>query len=636
MVFLPIGVADDLVISGDQIITIDSDYTQAGDILIQDSGSLIVKNGATLTASGYDITVKGKGTLKTEEGALKANKVSLYDDAKLDMTQNSKLELSDFGAENQASITIKNAKISTGSFDTSCKNIELSSGEIISSSSVSINVQSLSVADSTMKGSPISIESPSTVSIKTSVIDGISIISCPSIYISEDSKVAVVSIDSSKVNITNSEINRVASIKANDFSVSYNSKILGGESLNIDSFKGFISDSEICSDHGADSSSHDIAGGDSSLSISSDSTLSIINSEISSGNGGDVRSVHPSGSRWGSSNNGGDSSLSITSESSLSISNSKINGGNGGEGDRGCDGGDGGDGGGSSLSITSKSSVSISNSKIKGGNGGEGGLGGYKSPSYFGGPRYKGESGDSGDSSLSISTDSSLSISNSEINSGKGGAGYWKPGIDEGQSFLSITFQELTAVDTIFNKPLDCFKDSRAAYLTNVSAPSITAKDSAIVNKYLYITAKVTDKLGTPVGNANVDVLYYLNETTYKSETTDSSGIAKIPVLSNIITSQGDKFVGNYKVIADYQDYTTSKTGVEMKGNRNINLDFSELVIPKAQQVHDATPSVREVGDSDEGDDGAGKTKPKSTPAFEAIFAIAGLLAIAYLLRRWR
>ena len=589
MQFSPICVADDLVISGDQIITIDSDYTQVGDILIQDSGTLIVKNGATLTASGYDITVKGKGTLKTEEGILKADKVSLYNDAKLDMTQNSKLELSDFGAENQASITIKNAKISTESFDTSCKNIELSLGGVISSSSVSINVQSLSVADSTMKGSPISIESPSTVSIKNSVIDCISIISCPSIYISEDSKVEVVSIDSSKVNISNSEINRVASIKANDFSISDNSKIVGGESLNIGLFKGLISDSEICNDHCADSS-YGIAGGDSSLSI--------------------------------------------TSGTSLSISNSKISSGRGGRGGRGFSGvwsrpGDGGDGGDSSLSISSDSTLSISNSKISSGDGGWGGDEGSSDGAYG-----HGDGGDGGDSSLSISSDSTLSISNSKISSGNGGNGGHGRGGSSGSCSLCIIFQELTATDTIFNKHLDCFNDSRVAYLTNVSIPSITAKDSAIVNKYLYITAKVTDKLETPVSNANVDVLYYLNETTYKSKTTDSSGIAKIPVLSNIITSQGDKFVGNYKVIADYQDYTTSKTGVEMKGNRNINLDFPELVIPKAQQVRDATPSVTETGDGDGGDDGAGKSKSKSIPAFEAIFAIVGLLAVAYLLRR--
>jgi len=43
--------ASDLVISGNQVITIDSDYTQAGNIFIRDSGTLIVKNGATLTAS---------------------------------------------------------------------------------------------------------------------------------------------------------------------------------------------------------------------------------------------------------------------------------------------------------------------------------------------------------------------------------------------------------------------------------------------------------------------------------------------------------------------------------------------------------------------------------------------------------
>ncbi len=681
------SLADNLVISGDQITTIDSDYTQVGDILIQDSGTLIVKNGATLTANGYSLTLKGKGTLKIENGVLKANKLSLYDDSKLDMAQNSNLELDNFLSKNQTNIKIKNSKISTSSFSSTGSEISISSGEITSSSAVSLNVQSFSIYNSTIKGAPISVESPSTVSIEGSVLDGISYISCPSLYvsnsnirgtslkincvseisvlksiisgvssitandfsISDNSKIEATSlnieaskitttnsnisgvsaikagdfsvsdyskieatslnIEASTISIKNSNITGVSSIKADDFSISNGSKILGRSSLDINSSKIYISYSEISNDNGGRGTSNDDyggIGGYSYLSIGSEADLFIYNSKISSGSGG-------RGEAGLNGGNGGHSFLSISSESNLFIYISEISTGNGGDGGYGpymragdpngrLFGGEGGDGGYSSLSLASKSNLSITNSKINSGKGGYGGLGlckggngGYSSVSIAsksnlsitnseikdgnggggGGGHCAGDTnGDYGTSYFSITSEADLSITNSEIS--KSYDGY---GSGRSNSFASINFQQLYVIDTIFNRPFEVIKNNRKAYFTNTILPSINVADNAIAYKYLYIISDVTDKLGHPVNNAKVDVLYYLNETTYKSGTTDLNGTAKIPVLSNIITSQGDQFLGNYKIVAYYQNHITSKKGVEMKSNQNVALNFSDLVV---------------------------------------------------------
>jgi len=65
---------------------------------------------------------------------------------------------------------------------------------------------------------------------------------------------------------------------------------------------------------------------------------------------------------------------------------------------------------------------------------------------------------------------------------------------------------------------------------------------------------------------------------------TDSNGVAMIPMLSNIITSQRNEFVGNYKVIAHYQNYTTAKKG-EMRNNNDISLDFTDLSIEPPDNI---------------------------------------------------
>jgi len=532
----PVNAAD-IVVSGNEVITIDSDYTQTGNILIQDSGTLIVKNSATLTTSGYDITVKGHGTLKIENGVLKANKMSLHDDAALEMTKNSKLELNEFLAKDRTNIALKNAEITTNGVDAACENIELSSAKIIGSSKVSIDVQSVSISDSTVKGSSISIKSASEISISDSSM----ITNNGENHLSDEwgsGGSPFLSITSgSNLLISNSKLS-----SGNGGDVRYGKGGTSSLSITSESILSILN-SKVNSGNGGSGISLMIGdAGSSYLSITSGSLLSISNSEISSGNGGSARN-----------GDGGSSSLSITSKSNLSVSNSKISSGKGGYG--------GGrvvwglhvsyhDGGSSSLSITSKSDISIYRSKI--------------STSYAGGT-YRGEKGSS---SVFIKSELTTLISDSEINNNRL------------SSSLSITSPLLNATNTIFNKPLRF--QGNEAHLISVNASSINAGVSTTVYKYHWITANVKDKLGMPVENAKVDILHYLNESIYKSAVTDSNGIAKILVLTNIITSKGDEFVGNYKVTAQYQNYTTPKQGLEIKNNKYISLNFPELAQPSS------------------------------------------------------
>jgi len=128
--------------------------------------------------------------------------------------------------------------------------------------------------------------------------------------------------------------------------------------------------------------------------------------------------------------------------------------------------------------------------------------------------------------------------------------------------------------------------DSRAE-LINVTAPSIVAKKNAIANTYYLLTVKAVDLDNRHVSGCEIVVLQYEPGTlsynkskTYFTNGYNGKGAVTFKLRSHIITS-ADVFVGNYKVVAYYQNNETLRSNeviVAMDNNKYIELRFTELV----------------------------------------------------------
>jgi len=110
----------------------------------------------------------------------------------------------------------------------------------------------------------------------------------------------------------------------------------------------------------------------------------------------------------------------------------------------------------------------------------------------------------------------------------------------------------LTAVNTTFTKTWSGFGGNAIAYLTAVSAPSLVAKENAVIYHYRWLEVEVLDGTGAELPDAYVGLSFYFNDTQYASAMTDSNGEVLFRCLCDRITSTSSEFYGNYKVNATY------------------------------------------------------------------------------------
>lgn len=166
-------------------------------------------------------------------------------------------------------------------------------------------------------------------------------------------------------------------------------------------------------------------------------------------------------------------------------------------------------------------------------------------------------------SSLMINV-ANLSISDSVINT----------------TYLHLDCPCFSIINTVFNQSLE-LKDSEV-YLINVSAPSVVALENITVYRSWWLRINVINGHDRNVPDAEVKVFYLKNMTEqfYSSGITDTGGVAVFQVIGSMTTSEDECFIGNYKIVAYYNNHTSSEVRLAMNSNKQATLKFSEPLVP--------------------------------------------------------
>jgi len=112
--------------------------------------------------------------------------------------------------------------------------------------------------------------------------------------------------------------------------------------------------------------------------------------------------------------------------------------------------------------------------------------------------------------------------------------------------------------------------------LARAGGPIYAASMNATVLRYWYLNVKVTDLPGTGVP-ARIVVTDYLNQTAATGQA-DADGKFRKPFLAEIINITRTIFVGNYRVKADYLNYTTPTSPVVLDGDKDVWVKFTQSV----------------------------------------------------------
>lgn len=159
-------------------------------------------------------------------------------------------------------------------------------------------------------------------------------------------------------------------------------------------------------------------------------------------------------------------------------------------------------------------------------------------------------------------------------------------------NILTITGSELKAeepldmqVATIYmdssssNQPLASAQEGSKVYLYDAQVPYPFSMGNATVLVYWYLTVIVQDVLSNPVANVDVEISYTYNQTAVTSGVTNDDGQVRFPLLGSIVTPEGERFVGNYRIVA----YNPKKQGeTEI---RYVNLDMAKSMINSFKDI---------------------------------------------------
>lgn len=170
------------------------------------------------------------------------------------------------------------------------------------------------------------------------------------------------------------------------------------------------------------------------------------------------------------------------------------------------------------------------------------------------------------ESFATINTYTKLIITNSKINT----------------CYLDLNMPSFDIADTEFNQPLVL---SSSGYLTNVTAPSISV-GLKTVYKCWWLEVKVLNGHNLPVSNAEVRVYRTenLTDTFYTSAKTDENGIAKFRLPGNRLHNNYDEFIGNYRIVAyavhDTIQYESTHARTAVDTNRKATVRFEAILVP--------------------------------------------------------
>jgi ribosomal protein L40E len=110
----------------------------------------------------------------------------------------------------------------------------------------------------------------------------------------------------------------------------------------------------------------------------------------------------------------------------------------------------------------------------------------------------------------------------------------------------------MNAANTTFDRTWSSFGGNATAYLTNVSIPSFSPVDGAVVYHYRWIVVTVVDGKGAPLPGAFVNLEHYLNGTVSGTGTSGSNGRIMFRALCDKITASSMTYFGSYRLNATY------------------------------------------------------------------------------------
>jgi uncharacterized repeat protein (TIGR01451 family) len=127
----------------------------------------------------------------------------------------------------------------------------------------------------------------------------------------------------------------------------------------------------------------------------------------------------------------------------------------------------------------------------------------------------------------------------------------------------------LNAVNTTFGRDWSSFGGNGVAHLTNVSMPSISPVDGAIVYHYRWIVVTVVDGKDDPLPGAFVNLEYYLNTTVSGVGISGWNGKVMFRALCDRITASSVVYLGSYRLNASFW---FSGTVYETEGYTTVSL----------------------------------------------------------------
>ena len=133
-----------------------------------------------------------------------------------------------------------------------------------------------------------------------------------------------------------------------------------------------------------------------------------------------------------------------------------------------------------------------------------------------------------------------------------------------------------------FNNLIDGLPPSAKVYLYDAIIPRPFTLCEATVLVYWYLTVRALDSLGNLVGGAVVEVSFTQNGTVVASGVTNDDGEVRIPLLGSIVDQDGERFVGNYRVVVsspvDSNDQLVHYVGLDQ--GRTVTAYFPEPLLP--------------------------------------------------------
>ncbi len=123
----------------------------------------------------------------------------------------------------------------------------------------------------------------------------------------------------------------------------------------------------------------------------------------------------------------------------------------------------------------------------------------------------------------------------------------------------------------------------------------VNAALNVTVQRYWYLRVEVTDLAGVSIPARIVVADHHGN--VVKVGEADVEGVYRSLMLAEVVNGSETLFTGNYRVRAEYLNYTTGFTPIVLDGNRELKLRFLDYVPLNTTTILTVSPTLVKVGD---------------------------------------